>query len=123
MRKPTVATSDMHLSAEPDPYVAAGVFLAEHAPSIAEAAIGRIRACEGEYGDSYVWTPLRHLLDELAEEAVDLSGWSALIADRLAREPGGTATRATALLAAIARHADEADVLVGELRQVLEIPS
>jgi len=91
------------------------VFLAEHAPTIAEAAAGRIRACESEYGDSYVWTPLRHLLDELAEEAVDLSG----IADRLAREPGGTATRATALLAAIARHADEANALVGELRHTL----
>ena len=106
-------------AARADAYALVRAFLTEHAPSIAEAAAGRIRACEAEYGDSYVWTPLRHLLDELSEEAVDLAGWAALIADRLAREPGGTATRATALLAAIARHADEADALVGELRRAL----
>jgi len=69
------------------------VFLAEHAPTIAEAAAGRIRACESEYGDSYVWTPLRHLLDELGEGA--------------------------ALLAAITRHADVADALIDELRRAL----
>lgn len=103
-----------------DSYERVREFLAEHAPSIAEAAVGRIRACESEYGDSYVWTPLRHLLDELGEEAVDLAGWSALIADRLAREPGMTTTRATALLAAIARHADAADVLIGELRPLVD---
>ena len=106
------------------PYAPVHAFLDEAGlrPDFATRALARIEAHHHELGDSYKWASLAGLVRELAEESADSAARASLIAARIEHD-GGDAQRARALLAAIAQHADAANVLVGELRQVLEIPS
>jgi hypothetical protein len=110
-----------------DPYADVRVFLtdADVRAEFAAAALARIEGQHDELGDSFRWASLSMLVGECAEEAVDLASWSALIAARL--EHDGTRTfadrRARALLTAATQRAAEADLLLCELRRLVERPA
>lgn len=109
----------------PSPYIGVEAFLRAHAPGLADRAWTRIQASEADYGDSYLWTARRHLVRELEEEVVDAAAWASLIAMRLERDPdlaGSGHKRATALLAAIATSSAKTDLLIAQLRPLVELP-
>lgn len=107
----------------PSPYAGVRTFLEEYAPALADRAWERIKASEADYGDSYLWTAPRRLVRELEEEIVDAAGWAALTFVRLQRDEGiadSDRVRASALLAAIAAASAKTDLLVEQLRPLIE---
>jgi hypothetical protein len=55
-------------------------------PEFVQAAEQRLAVGEKEYGDSWIWVGIRHLLSETTEEAVDLAAWSALASEAVDRD-------------------------------------
>jgi len=108
----------------PSRYSSARTFLDTHAPTLTDRAWARIKASEADYGDSFLWTARRHLVRELEEEIIDAAAWAALISERIERDPdsapGNARERATALLAAIATASAKTDLLIAQLRPLIE---
>lgn len=103
-----------------DPYSRVRAFLADAdlRPDFVARALARIEAENDELGTSFLWCSLGLLVRECSEEAEDIAAWSALLAARL--EQDGDDRRARALLTAATQRAGEADLLLGELRRMLE---
>jgi len=109
-------------SGERDSYAAAvHAALAEAGlrPDFTARALARIEAHHDELGTSWQFATIANLLRELGEQTADVTAYAALLGARLEHDGAPHAKRARALLGAIARHADEADVLVAELRRAL----
>lgn len=63
-------------------------------PAFADHAAARLEAGERAYGDQWARRPLVELLEEIAEEAVDVACWAVLALQRLDVEDVGDAERA-----------------------------
>jgi hypothetical protein len=112
------------MTVDVDPYARVRAFLAATGvrEEFAVRAFARIEGQREELGESYLWASLSVLISECAQEAEDLAAWSALFADRLEHETGGSFAdrRAQALLTAATQRAGEADTLLCELRRLVE---
>jgi hypothetical protein len=93
-------------------------------PEFSARVFARIEGQHDELGESYLWSSLSMLVNECAQEAEDIAAWSALIAARVEHDSdkSGDDSRARALLTAAAQRAGEADVLLCELRRLVERP-
>jgi hypothetical protein len=114
----------MNGSAAQGAYRAVSEFFAQAdvRPEFAARAQARIQAHDDELGTSFLWSSLSMLVDECAAEAEDLGAWASLIAARLEHDATGSFAdkRARALLTAATQRAAEADVLLCELRRLVE---
>jgi hypothetical protein len=107
-----------------DPYARVRAFLgdADIRPEFAARAFARIEAQSDELGSSYSWASLGALIGDARRQAVDVAGYSAVIAARVAQDAGDrfAERRAGALLASAAQRAAEADAMLGELGRLVE---
>jgi len=107
-----------------DPYESVRAFLADAdiRPDFSARALARIEAQDAELGSSFLWASLAGLLRELGEEGEDLAAWSALIAARIENDGGDpfAMKRARALLTAATQRAGASDILLHELRRLVE---
>jgi len=119
--------SPTRLSDKVDPYESVRTFLADAdvRPGFAARALARIEAQHDELGDSYQWAALSGLLADARRQAADTAGYAAILAARTERDADGSTDdrRARALLTEAAQHAAEADLLLLELRRLIERPA
>jgi hypothetical protein len=96
-------------------------------PDFAARVLARIHAEHDRRGTSFLHATLLELVRECSEEAEDLAAWAALTTAHLHqgahKEHTFADRRARALLTAVTQRAGEADVLLCELRRVLERPA
>jgi hypothetical protein len=90
-------------------------------PDYATAVAARLDA--SEYGSSYEWCARSRLWIEVAEEALDLGAYCALLLRRLEIDdtPLEQLARLRELLLSIARHGAQAGVLIIEARRFTEM--
>lgn len=84
--------------------------------------IERLAAHDEEWGTSYRWASLTELLREVAEEGLDLGGWTALVAESLNGRPelgDRERDRLHPVLVQIAKHGSEAHELALQAQRIV----
>ena len=94
-------------------------------PDFAARALARIQAQHDALDHSFEWASLSGLIGAAMRQAEDVAGYSSLLAARIERDADGSTAdrRGRALLTAAARCAAEADLMLLELRRLIERPA
>lgn len=111
------------MPAQGNSYERVRAFLAEGLrPDFAARVFARVESKAADWDHSYEWASLSALIADGMRQAEDTGGYCAVIAARLEHDGGEpfAARRARALLTAAAQRASEADVMLAELRRLVE---